>query len=55
VRDRFGGPASSALDASFGRYRAALDGMSRRAAEHCERQSASAHMLAEAFQRLAAR
>jgi argininosuccinate lyase len=55
VRDRFGGPAPTALDASFARYRAAMDGLSRRAAERLERQSVSERMLGEAFERLAAR
>ena len=54
VRDRFGGPAPAALDASLSGYRAALQALDRRAAETNERESAAARMLADAFDRLIA-
>jgi argininosuccinate lyase len=54
VRDRFGGPAPAALDAAFAGYCASLADLAKRAKENQKRESASQHLLAEAFERLAA-
>ena len=54
VRDRFGGPAPTALSAALNSYRSALSALLKSASENRERESAAARLLAEAFERLAA-